>query len=313
MPIAIHPGIGQISAEPSHLEATPPKDDTAYLAALGARVRRIRGIRGMSRKVLAATAGISERYIAQLEGGTGNVSINLLRRIAQATGVQLEDLVAEIPEDWRLIRNLLPAASSDAIEKVRALLQSQSDQAKQSQSARPRTALIGLRGAGKTSLGRIAAKSLGIDFIELNQEIETDHGLSVTEIFKLYGQEGYRRLEFETLKRIVASNAPMILATGGGIVAEAQTFELLLSSFYTVWIRAEPGDHMARVREQGDLRPMANDRAAMKELVTILTSREPLYARADGQLSTSGRPIEDCSNELAGLVRTRFPAELPAG
>lgn len=268
----------------------------------------------MSRKLLARTAGISERYIAQLESGSGNVSINLLRRIARATGVQLEELVTELPDQWRLIRDLLPGASRETIDQARQLLQSRRGHAPGTLGTSllrgPRVALIGLRGAGKTSLGRLAAQTLDLDFVELNQEIETDHGLSVTEIFKLYGQEGYRRLEFETLKRITMSNAPMILATGGGIVAEAQAFDLLLSSFYTVWVRAEPADHMARVREQGDLRPMANDRAAMQELVTILTAREPLYARADSQLNTSRRTLDECAGELVQLIKSHFPAEL---
>jgi XRE family aerobic/anaerobic benzoate catabolism transcriptional regulator len=170
--------------------------------------------------------------------------------------------------------------------------------------ARPidRIALIGLRGAGKSTLGALAAKRLGWRFIELNREIERDNGLSITEVFSLYGQDGYRRLELAALRKVVEKPGPLILATGGGIVAEPLNFELLLASFFTIWLKATPAEHMSRVRKQGDLRPMGKDSAAMAELVTILSSREPLYARADAALDTSGRKTQESLESLLEFI-----------
>jgi XRE family aerobic/anaerobic benzoate catabolism transcriptional regulator len=165
-----------------------------------------------------------------------------------------------------------------------------------------RVALIGLRGAGKSTLGRLAAKRLRWKFIELNREVERESGFSMAEIFRLYGQEGYRRLELEALRKIAARREPLILATGGGIVSEPTTFELLVSSFFTIWLKASPEEHMARVRQQGDLRPMANERAAMDDLRTILSTREPFYARADAVVDTSGRSVDSGANEILSVV-----------
>ncbi len=267
-----------------------PGDDS-FLAELGQRVRKIRAVRGMSRKVLSEVSHISERYIAQMESGQGNASIILLRRIALATGVPLDELVSEdgAPTgDRAVIRDLLKSASAETLAQVKAVLTGASN----AQGSTPavhvnRVALIGLRGAGKSTLGKMVAEKLGWTFIELNREIEREHGLSITEIFSLYGQDGYRRLEQITLKRLLTLEGPLVLATGGGIVADPITFDMLLSSFFTVWIKASPKEHMARVRKQGDLRPMGNDRSAMDELETILSSREPLYGRARAQLDTS--------------------------
>jgi XRE family aerobic/anaerobic benzoate catabolism transcriptional regulator len=165
-----------------------------------------------------------------------------------------------------------------------------------------RVALIGLRGAGKSTLGRLAAKRLRWSFVELNREVEREAGFSMPEIFKLFGQEGYRRWELKALRKICARRDPVILATGGGIVSEAVTFELLLSSFFTMWIKASPEEHMARVRRQGDLRPMANERGAMDELRTILSSREPLYARARAVVDTSGRSVDVGVNDIFSII-----------
>jgi XRE family transcriptional regulator, aerobic/anaerobic benzoate catabolism transcriptional regulator len=289
---------------------TQPKEgasDRAFLSELGQRVRKIRALRGMSRKALAVASGISERYLAQLEAGDGNLSIMLLRRIAGATGAPIEDLVSDEPASPQraLLRDLLAQASPQAIETVIAVLRD--DGRGQSQSALQRlganrVALIGLRGAGKTTLGRIAAERLGWTFIELNHEIERLAGFSVTEIFKLYGQEGYRKLEQRALQIVAKGPPPLLLATGGGLVAEPLTFDLLLHAFDTIWVRARPSEHMARVREQGDLRPMSNESDAMVELVAILASREPLYARAKAALDTSGRTVEESADGLVRLI-----------
>jgi XRE family transcriptional regulator, aerobic/anaerobic benzoate catabolism transcriptional regulator len=279
-----------------------PTEERDFLAALGRRVRHVRALRGMSRKVLARVSGISERYIAQLESGKGNVSIKLLRRVSAAMGTQIEDLVLDdtLAADWPVFRDLIRAATSTQIAQARAILSGVGPASSQQpdRAGSDRVALIGLRGAGKSTLGRAVAARLGWDFVELDREIERAHGHSVAEILALYGQEGYRRREQAALREVVARAGPMILATGGGIVAEPLTFDLLLSSFFTVWLKAAPAEHMARVRQQGDLRPMADDRTAMQELQAILASREPLYGRARVTVDTSGIGIEAAAEKL---------------
>lgn len=292
---------------------TPPESakgdaDAAFLKNLGQRVRRSRAMRGMSRKTLARLSDISERYIAQLESGAGNLSIILLRRVAGATGCRLEELIAEGGSDaieWAVVRTLLREAAPAQVEQVKQLLLGGAPRTVPREASADRVALIGLRGAGKSTLGAAAARQLGWPFVELNKEIEQESGFSVAEIFSIYGQEGYRRFERDSLRRVIDRRGPVMLATGGGVVAEAVTFDLLLSSFLTVWVKAAPVEHMTRVRRQGDLRPMAKDRAAMAELVTILSTREPLYARADAVLDTSGASVEASVEALVGLVSAK--------
>src|SRR3954466_12577611 len=276
--------------------------ESEFLEQLGQRVRTTRALRGMSRKVLAKVSGISERYIAQLESGKGNVSIVLLRRVSNAMGAHLEDLIptGEPTPDWPVIRDLLRKATPNQIAQAKDVL------AGQGIAAQRRTfagiALIGLRGAGKSTLGKMLAKKIGWDFVELNKEVEAQNGLSVAEIIALYGQEGFRRMEQAALEQLLARKELMVLATGGGIVSEPLSFELILSSFYTIWVKAEPEEHMARVRRQGDLRPMADDRSAMAELRTILLSREPLYARASAVVDTAGLSVDDAAGRLIEAV-----------
>jgi XRE family transcriptional regulator, aerobic/anaerobic benzoate catabolism transcriptional regulator len=264
----------------------------------------MRALRGMSRKVLAKVSGISERYIAQLESGKGNVSIVLLRRVSDAMGAHLEDLIpaGEPSPDWPVIRDLLRKATPNQIAQARDVLAGQSASVLRRMSFAG-IALIGLRGAGKSTLGRMLAKKIGWDFVELNKEIEAQNGLSVAEIIALYGQEGFRRMEQAALNQLLARKELMVLATGGGIVSEPLTFELILSSFYTIWLKAEPEEHMGRVRKQGDLRPMADDRSAMAELRNILVSREPLYARASAVVDTAGLSVDAAAARLVDTVR----------
>ncbi len=280
-----------------------PDPESLFLEQLGQRVRTMRALRGMSRKVLAKVSGISERYIAQLESGKGNVSIVLLRRVSNAMGAHLEDLIpsADPAPDWQVIRDLLRKASSSQIAQVKDVLAGGTGMAHKASFSG--IALIGLRGAGKSTLGKLLARKIGWDFVELNKEIERENGLSVAEIINLYGQEGFRRLEQTAVQHLLARNELMVLATGGGIVSEPLTFDLILSSFYTIWLKAEPEEHMARVRRQGDLRPMADDRSAMAELRNILLSREPLYSRAAAVVDTAGLSVDAAAAKLIDTVR----------
>ncbi len=276
-------------------------DEQRFLAELGQRVRNLRALRGMSRKTLAGASGLSERYIAQMESGQGNVSILLMLRLTRAMGVRLDDALPN-PQDhpeWLLIRDLLQRAPPALVNEVKRMLSGASD----SPATAPRVALVGLRGAGKSTLGRMVADKLGWQFVELNREIERETGMPIAEIFALYGQEGYRRLEQTALQHLITRPGPVLLATAGGIVAEPVTFDLLMSSFHTIWLRAEPDEHMQRVRDQGDMRPMGGESTAMDELKAILMSREPLYGRADRVVNTAGLDVEQAAELLLHAVR----------
>ena len=298
--------IASLSGVQSGRMTEHPDPEDRFLEELGRRVRTMRGLRGMSRKVLAKVSGISERYIAQLESGKGNVSIVLLRRVSNAMATHLEDLIpsSDPAPDWPVIRELMRQATPGQIAQAKNILSGQgaSDTAAHGQMPFAGIALIGLRGAGKSTLGRMLAKQIGWRFVELNKQIEEENGLSVAEIIALYGQEGFRRMEQAALGKLLARKELIVLATGGGIVSEPLTFDLILSSFYTIWLKAEPEEHMARVRRQGDLRPMADDRSAMAELRTILLSREPLYARASTVVDTAGQSVDDAAARLLGAV-----------
>jgi len=239
--------------------------DTQFLTALGKRVRELREQRGMTRKILAREAAVSERYLGQLESGEGNISIILLRHIAAAFTLPLSLLLPHEQEH---------------------------------EDRRRRIALIGLRGAGKTSLGARLAQDLQLPFIELDQEIEQETGLPLSELFTLYGQTGYRRIEHRCLARVLAQHEHALLAIGGGVVSAEDTFQLLRAQCQTVWLKASPEEHMARVIAQGDLRPMAGNNEAMEDLKRILTAREPLYRQADIVIDTSGRTLEQSFQAL---------------
>ena len=289
--------------------------EAAFLSELGRRVRHARSVRGLSRKLLSQTSGLSERYIAQLEGGQGNVSIILLRRVANAMGVRLDDFVGEhdATSDWPVFRDLLATAAPDKIARAKAALSGTGPATER--QARPRVALVGLRGAGKSTLGRLAAERLGWTFVELNEEIERDSALSVPEIYAIYGQEGYRRLEQRALRQVADQPGPLVLATGGSIVAEPLTYDLLLQSFFTIWLRARPEEHMQRVREQDGHEVTGDHAGALDELRAVLSSREPLYARAPAGIDTSDIPVEVMVERLIAAIGTRFgevqPLSLP--
>jgi len=274
------------------------ESDPDFLASLGRRVREAREQRGMARKLLSRTAKVSERYLAALESGEGNASIVLLRRVAGALGVHLTALLeaGEALPEQRLIHRFLDSLPPKRLEEVLRRLTAEFGQ--DEAVRRKRITLIGLRGAGKTTLGNALARSLRRPLVELDREIEREAGISLSEVFLLYGQAGYRRIERRCLERVINSQEDMVLTVGGGIVSEPETYNLLLLNCFTVWIKAAPEEHMARVVAQGDLRPMAGHAEAMEDLRKILTSREPLYGKADATLDTSGRTVEESFESL---------------
>ena len=281
----------------------PTADDPAFLAAFGDRIRGERARRGMSRKLLAHHAGISERYLTQLESGKGNVSIVLLRHVAAALGLPLSRLVEdETPSpEMTLVRQFLSRLEPAQLNQAYAALSSLFEADATASRAR-RIALVGLRGAGKTTLGTAAAKEAGIPFFELDREIERLSGTSLGSVIELYGQQAYRRYEMQALQELLGSHPRFIVATGGSIVSETATYELLLRSLFTVWVRTTPEEHMKRVREQGDLRPMAGSQQAMNDLRRIVEERSELYGRADLVIDTTGKSVAEAAGPLLAQI-----------
>jgi len=273
-----------------------------FLEGLGLRVRAARAERGMTRKILSRDSGVSERYLAQLEAGRGNVSVLVLKRIAEAMAMRPSLLLrgsGDPAETHNEALDLLGRLSSaDLVETVAWLREKYGGTGKAM-----RIGLIGLRGAGKTTIGRILADSLGFHFIEVNRLIERDYGGSLDDLFSLAGQPAYRRYEFRCLERALEENEKAIIATGGGIIANDKAFGALLSRSHTIWIKASPEEHMARVVAQGDMRPMANNREAMRDLRLILSAREAAYARAEATLDTTGQDVDESVRHLKGLLR----------
>jgi XRE family aerobic/anaerobic benzoate catabolism transcriptional regulator len=280
----------------------PPRDDAEFLSYLGKRVREIRERRGMARKVLAREGDVSERYLAQLEAGEGNISIVLLRRVAVALGVSLVDLLNEdkYAVEHHLIRRFLERLPEHRLEETVSHLMR--ELGAQDATRKKRVALIGLRGAGKSTMGQMLAAELRVPFVELDNEVERDAGMALSEVFMLYGQGGYRRIERRCLERVLENHEQAVLSAGGGIVSEAETYNLLLSHCFTVWIKAAPEEHMARVVAQGDFRPMQDNKGAMEDLRNILNAREPLYSKADVTVDTSGMSEQESLSTLRRFV-----------
>jgi XRE family aerobic/anaerobic benzoate catabolism transcriptional regulator len=273
--------------------------DEEYLSLLGTRVRAARDARDLSRKQLAEYAEVSERYLAQLETGAGNASVLVLRRVASALRLPMAELIAnERSAERRVLDRLLDSLPERTLGE--ALLRLQREFGAEESVRRKRIALIGLRGAGKSTLGAALAKQMRRPFIELDREIEHEAGMSLSEIFMLYGPAGYRGFERRCLERVIDTQNDMVVSVGGGVVSEADTFQLLLANSFTIWLRASPAEHMSRVMAQGDMRPMKGHAQAMDDLRNLLTSREPLYARADATINTSGQTVE---KSLAALRR----------
>jgi len=275
-----------------------------FLVRLGDRVKEARARRGMTRRILARDSGVSERYLAQLESGAGNISIVLLRALARALDVPLESIVRDGPEighELAEINALLGRLAASEVLEARGMLAARFG-AVDGALRLGRIALIGLRGAGKSTLGKRLAALREVPFIELDREVESASGMTLSEIFDLYGQAGFRRLERQALDRILATTPRFVVATGGSIVSQPDTFAELLLGCFTVWIRARPAEHMQRVIAQGDLRPMADNAEAMADLERILAGREALYRKADATLDTAGRSVDSTLEELVRVI-----------
>jgi len=277
-------------------------DDADFLAAMGRHAREARERRGMARKAISQNAGVSERYLAQLEAGEANASVLLLRSVARALDLPLTELLdpRESSVEQRLIHRLLDGLPAHRLEDV--VFRLMRDFGDEASARRRRVALIGLRGAGKSTLGSALAATLRNPFVELDREIEREAGISLSEVFLLYGQAGYRRIERHCLERLIRAHPEMVMTVGGGIVSEPETYNLLLRNCFTVWIKASPDEHMARVVAQGDLRPMQGNAEAMKDLARILDAREPLYRKADITLDTSGDDPAQSLSKLCQVV-----------
>lgn len=281
------------------------EDEGALLIArLAARVSEARRQKGIPRRVLSELSGVSPRYLAQLEAGEGNISVLLLQRVASALDIRIETLLAEdtpAHHDALRVATLYRDAPTAVQAQVRSFLAPQNPNLLR----RGRICLIGLRGAGKSTLGRMAGEALNIPFVELNEEIERDADMPLNEIMAFYGDGGYRKLEAAALERVSGRHERMILAVAGGIVAEPDTFNRLLERYHTVWLRTSPAEHMQRVRAQGDVRPMQGNPQAMNHLKELLQSREPIYGRAEAQVNTSNKTERSSLNDLLAVIASR--------
>ena len=290
-------------------------DKNPFLVGLGKRVAGLRARRGMTRKALAGAADVSERHLANMEYGVGNASVLVLLQVAGALQCPVSELVGDITTsspEWLLIREMLAPCDEAVLQRVRAniaeLLSSSGPTGQTMPS--PLVALVGLRGAGKSTLGQMLALDLDCPFIELSREIEKLAGCSVAEIQALYGVSAYRRYERRALDEVTKSHSSAVIATPGGVVSDAATFNLLLARCTTVWLQAEPEDHMKRVMAQGDLRPMAASKEAMADLKGILAGRAAFYSKAQFKVDTSAQPVEATFAKLRETVRVALNREI---
>ena len=276
-----------------------------FLEALGERVRNLRSRKGMTRRAVALAADVSERHLANLEYGTGNVSVLVLLQVANALQCSLAELLGDVTTtspEWLLIRELLSKRSEADLRRARVQLGDMFGEGGNAQERKNRIALIGLRGAGKTSLGQRLAADLGFPFIELSREIEQFAGCQISEIHNLYGANAYRRYERRALEEAIQIYPDVVIATPGGLVSDSANFNLLLSHCTTVWLQADAADHMGRVAAQGDMRPMAASKEAMEDLKRILEGRSAFYSKADLSINTSGRTEDQAFEALRTSV-----------
>ncbi|WP_229467302.1 helix-turn-helix transcriptional regulator [Massilia sp. Mn16-1_5] len=291
----------QLSTAPVSEEEKDP-----FLIALGERLRALRSRRGLTRKALAKLADVSERHLANVESGVGNASIQLLRQITTVLNCTLAEMIGDetaTSPEWLMIREILRGRSDEELAQARAALASLFDAPTSEGARRQRIALIGLRGAGKSSLGRMLADYWMVPFVELGREVEILAGCDIAEIHALYGPNAYRRYERRALEDIIGRYPRAVIATPGGIVSDPATYNLLLSHCYTVWVKAAPKDHMARVLAQGDTRPMMGNREAMEDLKSILESRAAFYSKADLSFDTSDMTQETAYVALLEQLR----------
>jgi XRE family transcriptional regulator, aerobic/anaerobic benzoate catabolism transcriptional regulator len=280
-----------------------------FLVGLGERVRALRARRGMTRKALSAAADVSERHLANLEYGVGNASVLVLLQVAQALKCSLAELLGDVTTrspEWLMIREMLEHSDEATLKRVREAigqLLGTGGAGRGGQARSARIALIGLRGAGKSTLGSMLAEDLGFPFVELSREIEKFAGCSINEIQALYGQNAYRRYERRAIEEAIQIYPEAVIATPGGLVSDAASFNLLLSHCTTVWLQADPEDHMRRVAAQGDMRPMAGNHEAMDDLKRILAGRAAFYSKAEYRLDTSAAPLPDTFAALRSMVR----------
>jgi XRE family transcriptional regulator, aerobic/anaerobic benzoate catabolism transcriptional regulator len=294
-------------------EPTPQQAETAsdqekhpLLVSLGDKVRELRTRRPMTRKALAQAANVSERHLANLEYGTGNASILILHQVAHALQCSLAELIGDMTTrsaEWLLIRELLAEQDEAGLRKARmALTEILATHAPDLEARKRRIALIGLRGAGKTTLGQMLAEHLDLPFIELSREIEILAGSPVSEIQAMFGVNGYRRYERRALDHVIQTYPNAVIATPGGLVADPGSFNQLLQHCTTIWLKADPADHMNRVTAQGDLRPIAASQEAMEDLKAILAGRSAFYAKAEYSLNTSGQSLEQAFAHLKQIA-----------
>ena len=290
----------------------------AFLAAIGSEVRRHRAKRGMTRRQLAQASTTSERYLAQIESGAGNPSASVLRAIAQALDLPAAALLPATgarPAALGAVLDLVAQLPESELPELAKLIGARVDHAGADRARR--IALVGLRGAGKSTLGRMLAQQLGWPFVELDRVVEADYGASIPDLIEMAGTATFRRHEKSALERVVASHEAAVITTAGGIVADAETYALLLRRSHTIWIKARPEDHMSRVMAQGDFRPMAqnreaNPKGAMADLVAILEARRADYARAEAEVDTSGAALEQSFADLLRVVTPWLDAPSPS-
>jgi XRE family aerobic/anaerobic benzoate catabolism transcriptional regulator len=281
-------------------------DKSPFLVALGERVRALRARRGMTRKAVALAANVSERHLANLEYGIGNASILVLTQVASALQCPLAELIGDVTAsspEWLLLRELLEHRDENTLRRVRVAVGEMLGTGGSNAVRSSRIALIGLRGAGKSTLGRMLADDLGFPFVELSREIEKFAGCTVAEIQALYGTNAYRRYERRALEEAIQIYPEAVIATPGGLVSDPATFNQMLSHCTTVWLHADPEDHMKRVTAQGDMRPMAASKEAMQDLKGILAGRAAFYSKAEFKIDTSARPLKQTFRALRKLVR----------
>ena len=278
-----------------------------YLAGLGDRVRMLRARRGMTRRAVAQAAQVSERHLANLEAGSGNASILILLQVAQALNCSVVELLGDITTsspEWLLIRELLAGRNESQLQRVRSQIAEMFAENGNEAARFSRIALVGLRGAGKSTLGRRLAEDLGWPFVELSREIEKYAGCNITEIHSLYGAHAYRRYEKRAIEDTIHAYKEVVIATPGGLVSEASTFNETLSQCFTVWLKALPEDHLSRVAAQGDMRPMAGSEEALEDLKRILDGRSAFYAKADMVFDTSVHPLDKSFIEFKMQIRS---------